>query len=139
VAVIFGSAAAGLWAAVLAGEARTMRQRWTTWALPLLGGWLLIASAINIVTVATAEGLLSSNAATPIAIVAASAVLAVAFVAIRRGASALYAAPVVWGLIAVFAAEHMRHPTAALIALAAAVAVACFAALLAWRRGRATG
>lgn len=139
VAIIIVSAAAGLWATVLAGGGGTLRQRLTTWALPLLGGWLLIASTLNVATIATAEGLLSPAAATSVAKAAAVVLLAVASGAIWRGASALYAVPIVWGLVAVFVAERQRHPDAAAVALAAAAALGVIAALLAWRRARSHG
>lgn len=128
VGVIIGSALAAAIAAVLAGRASSMIERWTTWGLPLLGGWLLVASTLNVSTIATAEGLLTPANAAVAAAVAVLVVVGVSAWLIGRGASVLYAVPPAWGLAAVAVAEWARHPGAAILAVAGAAGLAALAA-----------
>lgn len=136
VAIIVISAAsliAGLVRA--ADEAPAFRDRLLiVWPLSLLAGWLTIASAINIITVLTAQGLIAPNLTW--------AVLGVAAVALVGGAvgwrlrSAIYLAPIVWGLAAVGVAEQADKPTVAWFAASAALALAIEATVILGRRGR---
>ena len=104
--------APGLWAPVLA-----------VWPIALLGGWLLIAAVINILTVATAEGLIGPAMAQPIALTAIVAATLLAVAVVVGGVCALYGAPVAWGLVAVFVAERGDHEVSAWMALAGAAIV----------------
>ncbi|MEW5684319.1 MAG: hypothetical protein AB1942_05330 [Pseudomonadota bacterium] len=97
------------------------------WPLCLLAGWLTIASAINILTVMTAEGLLAD---TPRAAAFAGivAVLIVALLVLRTPRLSAHAIPIAWGLAAVWVAENGSKSDVAAVALASAVLVAAYAA-----------
>jgi hypothetical protein len=97
------------------------------WPLSLLAGWLTIASAINILTVMTAEGLLDAipRAAAFSGIVA---VLIVALAVLRAGRLAVYGIPIAWGLTAVWVAERGAKSDVAALAIGAAILVAAYAA-----------
>jgi hypothetical protein len=102
------------------------------WPLGLLAGWLTIASAINILTVLTAEGLIGPSAA-PAAGVAGIAVVGAAAVAMLRVSKLVsFGLPIVWGLVAVFVAERTDRPAVAVFALGIALLIAVCAAWLAW-------
>ena len=100
----------------------------------MLGGWLLMASMISILTVATAEGLIGPGFAAPVALTAITAAALLASAVVLGGVCALYGVPVVWGLVAVFVAERGDQPTAAWAALAAAAVVAAASIMAAIRR-----
>lgn len=103
------------------------------WPLSLLAGWLTIASAINILTVLTAQGLISPDLTW--AVLGIAAVLIVGGVVGWRLRSPVYLAPIAWGLVGVYVAEQADKPTAAWLAAGAAlVLVAEAAAML--RKGR---
>jgi hypothetical protein len=94
------------------------------WPLGLLGGWLTAASALNILTVATAEGLIGPAQAEPAAVGGLIGVTVVAGIVISRTRSLPYAAAVVWALIAVIVAERADSvPVAAMAAMGAAFIV----------------
>lgn len=125
VAIILISAFTAWWALRRArGKAQG---RWAVglavWPIALLGGWLLIASVVNILTVATAEGLIGPAIAQPVALIAIAAATALTAAIVLAGVSVLYAAPVAWGLVAVFVAERADQPFVAYAAVAAAVVV----------------
>ena len=89
--------------------------------LLLLSGWLTIASALNIVTVMTAQGVIA-----PSVVWAAAAILATGAVASVLGwrlSSAVYLAPIAWGLIGVVVAEGDRPIVAGVAGLAAFVLI----------------
>lgn len=102
------------------------------WPLGLLAGWLTIASAINVLTVLTAYGMLggAGQAAAALAMVA---LLVIALVVIRVGDLPVYGVPIVWGLIAVWVAERGEKTGVAMLAISAALALGCF---VLWSRAR---
>ena len=136
VVIILISAATAWWA--LRRARGRAQNRWATvlavWPIALLGGWLLIASVVNIMTVATAEGLIGPDIAHPAALAALAVATALTAAVVLGGVSALYAAPVAWGLIAVFVAERGDQPVVAYAALAAAVLVVVSGSFAAGRR-----
>jgi hypothetical protein len=85
-----------------------------------------VASALNILTVMTAEGLLDDlpRAAAFAGIVA---VLIAALAVLRATRLAAYGVPVAWGLAAVWVAERAAKGDVAALALGAAVLVAAYA------------
>jgi hypothetical protein len=99
------------------------------WPLSLLAGWLTIASAINVLTVLTAVGALDGMER-PAAFAGVLAVLAAALLVLRTTRLPVYGVPIAWGLVAVWVAERAAKPDVALLALAAAILVAGYAA---WR------
>jgi hypothetical protein len=117
VAVILISAGAAI-AAIVRGAPHGGRA--ALWPLGLLAGWLTAASALNILTSATAKGLIGEAQAEPAAVAGLIAVSVIAGVVIRRTRSLPYAAAVVWGLIAIVIAERGNVPVAAIAALGAA-------------------
>lgn len=98
------------------------------WPLGLLAGWLTIASAVNILTVMTAEGLLRPGQAPLAAAGGLLVVLAVALSVLRASGLIPYAAAVAWGFVAVWAAERGDQPLIAALALGCAVVLGLFAA-----------
>lgn len=107
------------------------------WPLSLLAGWLTIASALNIVTVLAAEGLLA-EAPKAAAFTGIVAVLAAGLVVLRRTGLAAYGLPIAWGLVAVWAAERATKPDVASLAMGAAILVAGYAAWQALRGRQAS-
>ena len=110
------------------GRARTARasaaladRLLALWPLFLLTGWLTVASALNIVTVLTAQGVISPAIAWAVGAILATLVVAAALG--WRLASAVYLAPIAWGLIGVAVAERLQPLTAGAAASAAAVLV----------------
>lgn len=104
------------------------------WPIALLGGWLLAASALNILTVLTAEGLIGEAARTPSALAGLAVVAALALAILRSGVSPVYALPVAWGLAAVHVAERADQPPVAWAAAAGALIVLVAAGLAARSR-----
>jgi len=136
VAVIVLALLAAMSATVLA-QRGAAASRWdrvfVVWPFAALAGWLTVASAINLLTVMTKEGLIGAGQALPTALagIAAAALVAAAF--LRTTRLLIYALPVAWGLVAVFVAERGDNPVAAWAALAAAALVLLLAGL--WLRG----
>lgn len=97
------------------------------WPLSLLAGWLTIASAINILTVLTAYGVLDGMERAA-ALVGVGVVTLVALAVLRAGRFPVYGLPIAWGLVAVWVAEKAGKPDVAAAALAAAVVVGAYAA-----------
>lgn len=102
--------------------------------LALLAGWLTIATGLNAVAVLTAEGVVRADSATGWALGGLAAAIAVTLAVFRRGHVVAYPVPVIWGLVAVFAAERADRPQAAWFALAGAVLIAAVWSWHAWRR-----
>lgn len=136
IAVIVASAGA-----LIAGMLRTApregsggwRDSLLVWIpLALLAGWLSIASALNILTVLTAKGVIA-DAATAAAFAGIVAVLIVALAVLRASRLAAYGVPIAWGLVAVWAAERADKPDVAAVAMGSAVLVAAYAAWTAWQ------
>jgi len=138
VAIILVSAAGAITALLRAANIErpaSWLDRWTLfWPLGLLAGWLTTASALNILTVLTAEGLISGGAALPAAAAGLVAVCAVCITLVRRTIMPIIAVPVAWGLVGVFAAEQSDNEPVAYAALMGAALVAGFAAWLAAKR-----
>lgn len=131
VAIIVGSAAT-LTVALARAARRADPASWgerlfVWWPLGLLAGWLTIAAALNILTVMTAEGLLSDLPRTA-AVAGVIAVLIAALVVLRTTHLAAYGAPIAWGLVAVWAGERATKGDVAALALGAAVLVGACAA-----------
>ena len=93
------------------------------WPLGLLAGWLTIASALNLLTVLTAKGLISPPMALGWANGGIVVVAATALYVTSRTRLPAYPIPIAWGLAAVFVAERQAQPAIGWLALAAAVAV----------------
>lgn len=106
------------------------------WPLGLLAGWLTIASALNILTVLTAEGYITPASALPAAGLGISAVTLATLAVLKVSRLFAYGVPVVWGLVAVWVAERGDQPMAAVAALTAAVVIGLFATWLAARARR---
>ncbi|HEX6860218.1 MAG TPA: hypothetical protein VF138_08495 [Caulobacteraceae bacterium] len=110
-------------------------RRWIVlWPLGLLAGWLTAATALNIVTVATMEGLVGAPTATALVTLAAVAMVALAVIARTR--SLPYALALIWALIGVFVAQQAGKPTVAWVAVGLAVLVALAWGGLRLRSGR---
>ncbi|MDO8325068.1 MAG: hypothetical protein Q7T23_19270 [Phenylobacterium sp.] len=137
VAIIVVSAATLIWglmrARAAAPQPPTRDKLLIVWPLSLLAGWLTIASAINILTVLTAQGIISP--ALSWAVIGITVVLTVGGLVGWRLRSPVYLAPIAWGLIAVYVAEQADKPVAAWLAAGAAlVLVAEALAMLRKRR-----
>lgn len=102
------------------------------WPLSLLAGWLTIASALNILTVLTAENLID-GAERAAAYAGVAVVLVVTLLVLRASRLAAYSIPIAWGLVAVWVAEQASKPTVAPVALGAAGVIGAYAAWLALR------
>ena len=130
VAIIVASATTlslGLIRAAASGPAARWSDRlFVWWPLGLLAGWLTVASAINIVTVLTAEGLITDLPRTA-AFVGIVAVLAAALLVLRTSHLGVYGIPVGWGLVAVWMAENGSKNDVAALALGSAVLVGAYA------------
>jgi putative Ca2+/H+ antiporter (TMEM165/GDT1 family) len=87
--------------------------------LAMLAGWLTIASALNILTVLTAEGFISEAAAPFFAGAGVAAVAAIGLFVFERCREPFFLAPMSWGLLGVFVAELGHRPYVAWIALGA--------------------
>lgn len=104
------------------------------WPLALLAGWLSIASVVNLVTVATGDGVLPSFLSPTIwAVLAVLLVSALALGVTLALRSLAYALPIAWGLVGVFVAETERNGVLAMVAIAAAAVVLVGAVILSFR------
>jgi hypothetical protein len=127
--IIVTSAAAAIFAltrALPAYDANVRDHLFVYWPLGLLAGWLTIASSINIVTVLTAFRLVPPGSEV-VGVVGVAVVTAVGAAVLLRLRLLAYAVPIVWGLIAVWVAEHEAKPLPAGAALAGAVGLAILA------------
>lgn len=106
------------------------------WPLGLLAGWLTIASAINILTVATAWGWITPQMARPAGLIGIVVVLLIGGNVVWRLRHLAYGLPISWGLVAVWVAERDQKPQVALAALGAAV-ILLIVSLAAGRPSRA--
>lgn len=106
------------------------------WPLGLLAGWLTIASALNILTVLTAKGLIEPQAASVWAFSGIALVALLAFAVLQADRITAYGVPIAWGLVAVWAAEQTQRSAVAVTALLAGVLVATFAV---WTLNRRSG
>lgn len=123
VVVIVGSAAVlvgGLLAA-LPRRATDSRERLLAWQpLAMLAGWLTVASALNILNVATSADLLNPSAGRGAALAGVVGVLGLTLAFTDRTRLIAYPLVVAWGLVAVFVAERSDNGLAAWAALASA-------------------
>lgn len=135
VAIIVISAAAMVAGLMRArADAPTFRDKLlVVWPLSLLAGWLTVASAINILTVLTAQGIIGPGLTW--AVIGTATVLLVGGFVGWRLRSAVYLGPVIWGLIGVYVAEQADKPLAAWLAAGAALLLALEAAAT-LRKGR---
>lgn len=111
-------------------------RRLVIWPLGLLAGWLTAASALNILTVLTAEGIITPAMAEAAALAGVAAVVLAGLWAGAAVGVVTYGVAVSWGLLAVAVAESASKPPVAAAALAGAVAVLAFAIVLALRLAR---
>ena len=129
-----GCAIAGLWRA--APQATGRDRLFAILPLALLGGWLTLAAPLNLLTVLTAKGLITPDAAAPWAIGAVAVAVGVgAAVALRTGAWA-FPLPIAWGLAAIYVVERAGKPGVAMLAAVAAGALMAVAAVAGFRRRR---
>lgn len=140
VVLIFGSLAAILVplmanAGVIRALPRSDRDRWmTVWPLTLLAGWLTVAAPLNLITVATGNGILPEFLSPTVwAVIAIVTVTATALGVTLHLRTLAYGLPIAWGLLGAFVAEQARNPMLAYVALAAAVAVLVGAIVLTFR------
>jgi hypothetical protein len=112
------------------GEVRRRDALLIVTPLALLAGWLTIATALNAVTVLTAEGLIIETHADGWAVGGLVASAAVGLLVFLRSRAIAYPLPLIWGLIAVFIAERAHRPEAAWVAAGAAFVLG---AALVWR------
>lgn len=104
-------------------------------AVGLLTGWLTDATALNLITAATALGLIPAGIATIAGGVTVAGALLVALLVGRAGRTFSYELAVAWGLVAVFVAEQHNHVIPAWMALAGAVVLLLIAVARLVRRG----
>ncbi|MDO8410110.1 MAG: hypothetical protein Q7S93_08615 [Phenylobacterium sp.] len=133
VAIILVSAGAIIWGLITA-RARDLglvglSRYLVVWPLGLLAGWLTVASAVNILTVLTAQGII--NPAQPLVPALAGVVVTTLIAAIvaERVKVPTYGLAVAWGLAAVGVAEWGPKP---LVGGAGFVAAGCMLLLTAW-------
>lgn len=112
--------------------------RWLiAWPLGMLAGWLTIAAAVNLLTVATAtDSLPPMLTPTLWAIAAVAVVVVIALVVTWRLRLMAYPLPIAWGLLGVFVAELDRNTLLAFTALIAALAVLIVALILVFQLRR---
>lgn len=123
-----GAMIAGLGKATRRADRATWGERLCVWwPLGLLAGWLTVAAALNILTVMTAEGLLTGLQTTA-AVAGIAAVVLAALIVLRATHLAAYGVPIAWGLVAVWVAERATKGDVASLALGAAVIVGAYAA-----------
>jgi hypothetical protein len=87
----------------------------------MLAGWLTIASAINLLTVLTAYGVITGATAAAWATFGIAGVVVIALGVLWRLRHLAYGLPIAWGLAAVWVAERSAKPP---VALAAAIGAA---------------
>ncbi|WP_397422799.1 hypothetical protein [Phenylobacterium sp.] len=129
VGIIFASAGALTWGLIRkAPRRRNLPENLLAWwPLALLAGWLTIASAINLLTVLTAQGLIAGESARIAGFGGVITVLLIAVSVLRAPCPAVYGVPIAWGLVAVWAAEQAPKPQLAVLAMVSAVIVGGYA------------
>jgi hypothetical protein len=105
-----------------------------TWPLGLLAGWLTAASALNILTVLTAQGVIAGNGAVLWALVGIAGVTVFAAGFQRAIRPMTYSLAVAWGLIGVASAEAARGRI--IVAAAAGIGAILVVQFLLWPRKR---
>jgi len=127
IVLIIGSAAALILPLSAVNACRLERRDYWLAATPLglLAGWLTVASAANVIVVASGNGWLPDGPPAmtwPMAAVGLVALVAAAVTLKTRLLA--YPLPIVWGLVAIYMAEQTRHPTLAFTALGVAIGLA---------------
>lgn len=102
------------------------------WPNAALAGWLTAAAALNVLTVATAEGLIASDRATAYALIGVVVVIALAALIALRSRSAIFPLPAAWGLGGVYVAEKLHQPPVAALAAAGAAVLVVLAMVVAF-------
>lgn len=111
------------------------RQALVVWPLALLAGWLSIAALVNILTVATSQGLITAGTANLWALVAVVIATAQAILVTLRTRIWNYPVPIAWGLIGAFFAQRTDgNDLLAFSALGAAILIVVAATLILSRR-----
>lgn len=100
----------------------------------LLAGWLTIASAINTLTVLTAEGFIDAGSAPAWATGGVLLVMLAGFLLTTSSKNWVYPLPIAWGFVAVAVAEQSDRPMIATLAVAAAAALLLTAGWVATHR-----
>jgi hypothetical protein len=140
VAIIFATAGYALWPLVqhtdTVHEARGAERAVVVWPLGMLAGWLTVASPINLLTVLTAEGVITPATAPAWGAAGALAVIAIGLWVTWKTRLFAYAAPVAWGLVAVFVAERTPKPTLANLPLIGSLLVLALGGAAALSRQR---
>jgi hypothetical protein len=137
IAVILASAAAAITGLLRAAPEAFGKDRWLALVpMALLGGWLTIASALNILMVLTAKGVITPEAAPLWAMGAIAVVAGVACAVALRAKSWAYPLPIAWGLSAVYVAERAEKPGVAMVAAVAAGVMLLLAAAAGLRARR---
>lgn len=134
VAVIALSLAAAVWGAARAArsELRPVERWLALYPVALLAGWLTAATALNILTVLTAEHLITGDGT--IAAVAGIGATTLAGIGVQRTVRApTYGLALTWGLIGVAVAEWPLAPVKAMAAGAGALVMLLSTALSARR------
>lgn len=123
-----------LWRRGLEVAAASGLDRWlVVWPLAALAGWLTAATPVNVITTATAEGLLQPPQ-TALAVAAVSGIVVAGMLVTARLRTLAYPLPIVWGLAGAFVAERARDPVVAYAAAAAAALLLAAAVFLVFRR-----
>jgi len=137
IAIIATSAGAlvqAFWRGGDVGQASTGQTIFVLWPLGLLAGWLTIATAINVLTVFTATGIITSDSAPIWAGAGIALVVLIGLVVTNRTRLLAYPLPIAWGLGGVYAAEQTDKPTLAIAAAVGAGVLLLFALFRVLRR-----
>ncbi|MDP1619179.1 hypothetical protein [Phenylobacterium sp.] len=114
VVVILISAGAVIWGLIVARSRDLglvgLSRYLVVWPLGLLAGWLTVASAVNILTVFTAKGIIGPTTALASALVGVGVTTLIAAVVAERIKVPTYGLAVAWGLAAVGVAEWAPKP-----------------------------
>jgi hypothetical protein len=140
VAIILGSAACAIWPlatnAAMVQAAQGRERMLVVWPLGMLAGWLTIASALNLLTVLTFNGVITPDTAPVWGAAGVLAVIAVGLAVTWKTRLFAYAAPIAWGLVAVFVAERTPKPTLANLPLIGSLLVLALGGAAALSRQR---
>lgn len=138
VAIILASTSAMVWG-LIAARARDLglvglSRYLVVWPLGLLAGWLTVASAVNILTVLTAQGVIDPAQPLIPALAGVGITALIAAVVAERVKVPTYGLAVAWGLAAVGVAEWAPKPLVGGAAYVAAGLILILTAWLAFRR-----
>jgi hypothetical protein len=138
VAIILASTGVMIWGLITA-RARDLglvglSRYLVVWPLGLLAGWLTVASAVNILTVLTAQGAIDPARPLAPALAGVVATTLIAAIAAERIKAPTYGLAVAWGLAAVGVAEWAEKPLVGGAGYLGAALVLVFTVWLAVRR-----